>query len=148
MEHTSESRPDRARGAVNAVTLVQLEKFVEKWLSGGGDCVQQWLVYEKKAADFFGIRIDDRAEFMHAFMQLVVGITRGTPSQVKEAVRASAPSVLELVLQKLNHLPQFTAVLQAEVHYRTGQLAGDWTLQCEGDQCIVRSEFRLPSEVH
>lgn len=132
------------------VTLAQLEKFVDRWISAGGDVVQNWVTWEREAATFFGLNLREtgRPEIMHAIMLLVIGINRGTPQQVKDVVRGCFPSVLELANHALGHLPQYSAVLQAEMHFRMGQLKDDWVLLCDGDQCIVRSEFRSPTDVH
>lgn len=137
------------RGAMSGdrqVKLHEVNAFVERWLRANGSVVQDWVVWEAEAARALCYPHDvwaSRSEVMHGVMAIAVAIVTGTLGDVKRALRDAAPSSLELAKRLLGHLPQFAAVVEAELQFRLGRLDGDWSLEADGSgRCVVRSQYR------
>lgn len=147
---------------VNAITVGQVEEFVRTWLEADSAVVLDWQLWEQNARQFFfpedeadGREMTLREmvgrplDLMHQVMLIAVAVCTGTIGEVKRALREATPRALETANLALGHLPQFSAVLRAELHFRLGDLACDWALKADGDgRCLVTSEFRDRSAEH
>jgi hypothetical protein len=141
---------DETRAEMAArVTLQQLQEFSERWLEAGGHTVQLWVHWEREAAKLFGITLRDaRPETMHQIMQLVIGIQEFTMPQIKGLLRLVTPSAIELAARLLSHIPEFSAVIDAELRFRMRELEEDWTFEPDGEGHIaVRTKYKRRGQV-
>lgn len=125
-------------------TIEAIEGFAQQWLEAQDKVIVDWAMWNKRAMEFFCVTKTPHDEVMHNVMALLVVICHGSVLDVKECFRCASPSALQVAYDLLRHLPQCAPVFEAELRYRAGELAVDWTLQNEGDGCVVvRSEYRV-----
>lgn len=135
---------------MSEITFESLQSFVDEWSEAGGAVVQHWTIWERLAAKFFETEVwQGRPEVMHQVMLIVIAVCEGTVDHVKRALREATPSALEVTKGLVSHIPHFSAVIDAEIRFRLGELAVDWSLEPDGSgRCVVRSEFKQPKLEH
>ena len=133
----------RERGSMRRVSIDELEGYAQRWVDAEEACVQHWAAWEREAAEFFGVDPQAHGEIMHGVMDIVCAVCYGSVLVVKGVLRDATPSVLMLANQLFGHLLQCGPVIEAELRFRAGELARDWTLQHDGEgKVTIRSEFR------
>jgi hypothetical protein len=144
MEQVGRDVCGRLRGAMNLVSIPDVQAFAKRWADAAGHTVQHWGLWENEAAKFFGMESSDEAEAFHDVMVVVCAVACGTIGDVKRSLRDAGPSTLGLCRVLLGHLPSYAAPLEAEFRFRDRQLVSDWTMHVEKGQVVVRSQFKSP----
>lgn len=134
------------------VILDDLKKFAEIWINSSVIRVQAWHSFANKARHALGWIgestvgggvSDDTA---HGMMRIVVAVCKGTPSDVRRALREATHRELVLCRDRLGHLHQFEVCLSAELALRNRQLITDWELEIDSanGSVIVRTRYPKP----